>query len=467
MYQSQNQILRTQPQISAHLAQTMALLEMTSEEIRQEIETKLANNPALEVLDEHRCPNCGRILTQPGPCPVCTQPYDRYADEPLVFISSLEDFPNSSGNRKNHSIDKDFTSENFVAQDIDLATFVLQQVGPDLNKDERPIAAHILTHLDEDGLLSVPLIEISHFLHVPHKKVVAVAKKIQESDPLGIGSSSPKEALLAQLRVLENVMHIPSRTEDVIRTGIEDLSKRNYGKLAQKLNMSLSQVQTIGKFIRGNLNPYPARANWGDIRKGSSLSPMAYHRPDVIIRKQKNSPNNRLIVEIISPYQGTLRVNPLFQKAIQGQENSSLKNTLEQASLLIKCLQQRNTTMKQLMAKIAYKQREFLISGDFARLRPMTQASMAKSLDVHESTISRAVSDKSVQLPNNRIIPLKQFFDRSLPIRVTLKRIIANENKPLSDSELAEELANKGYEIARRTVAKYRSMEGILSSRMR
>ncbi len=470
MFHIQNQVLR--PQITAHLAQTMALLEMTRDEIQQKVETELANNPALEITEERRCPGCGRVLTFPGPCPLCSQPYD-LGEEPIVFLSSQEDFPYQSGSKQNRSDNyssDNYSSENFVPQKIDLPAFVLRQIAPDLELEERPIAAHILNNLDEDGILSIPLVEISRFLHVPHAKVVKVSRQIQEADPAGVGASSPREALLAQIRVLDKVMHIPPLAEDVIRSGMELLSKRSYRKLAQELNTSQARVQEIAQFIRDNLNPYPARANWGNARQGPGTTPQAYYHPDVLIRKENNSPKVRLVVEIISPYRGMLRVNPLFRHAMKqasSEKNEAWKNSLEQASLLIKCLQQRNNTMEQLMSTIAKVQREFLLTGDQAHIHPMAQVEMAERLDVHESTISRAVSDKSVQLPNKRIVPLKLFFDRSLPIRITLKRIIENENEPLSDSKLTEKLAEKGYNVARRTVAKYRSIEGILSSRMR
>ena len=119
------------------------------------------------------------------------------------------------------------------------------------------------------------------------------------------------------------------------------------------------------------------------------------------------------------------------------------------------------------MTELVKGQRSYVLSGDPALLQPQTQAEMSEMLGVHESTISRAVSDKSVQLPNRKIVPLKMFFDRSLPIRTTLLRLVENENTPLTDVELAEELSLAGYNIARRTVAKYRAMEGILSSRLR
>lgn len=469
MFQLQNQELR--PQVTAHLAQTMSLLEMTADEIRQKIETELAGNPALEVIEERRCPNCGRTLTGPGPCPVCSQPYELAAEDPIVFISSQDDFPTMTGKERNRSLNSNGRNREYYAPQVDdLPTFVLRQISPELKEDERLIAAHILNNLDEDGLLTIPLDEISQFYHVPRSKVAGVAEIIRHAEPIGVGASSPKEALLIQLDSLRAVSRVPDLAEEAIHSGMEDMGKHSYRNLAKSLDASLEEAKEVAHFIRDNLNPYPARAFWGDYRQQGEIPPQAYHRPDIIIRVQENSPKKRLIVEIISPYRGTLRVNPLFRKvqkeAPQDKKEAWAKD-LEGASLLIKCLQQRNHTMEQLMTVLVKGQRPFILSGDPAQLHPQTQAEMAELLDVHESTISRAVSDKSVQLPNNKIIPLQRFFDRSLPIRTILCRLVEDEETPLTDAELAEELKEKGYNIARRTVAKYRSMEGILSSRMR
>ena len=133
---------------------------------------------------------------------------------------------------------------------------------------------------------------------------------------------------------------------------------------------------------------------------------------------------------------------------------------------MIKCLQQRDHTIVRLMQRLAILQREFILHGD-AHLEPVTRASLATELEVHESTISRAVSSKSVQLPSGRIVPLGKFFDRSLHIRTALRQIIAQETKPLTDTQLAKILKNQGYPVARRTVAKYRAMEGILPAHLR
>jgi RNA polymerase sigma-54 factor len=175
------------------------------------------------------------------------------------------------------------------------------------------------------------------------------------------------------------------------------------------------------------------------------------------------------MVEVFSPYAGILRVNPLFRKAITeiSEDNTEQwKSDLGRAELLVKCLQQRTTTIVRLMGKLATLQREFILQGDM-HLHPITRAKLAEDLQVHESTISRAVANKSVQLPNGHIIPLSKFFDRSLQVRTALKMIIEEEKTPMSDSEISEILSEQGYSVARRTVAKYRAMEGILPSHLR
>jgi RNA polymerase sigma-54 factor len=118
------------------------------------------------------------------------------------------------------------------------------------------------------------------------------------------------------------------------------------------------------------------------------------------------------------------------------------------------------------MQRLAAIQREFILHGD-AYLEPCTRASLADELGVHESTISRAVSNKAVQLPSGRIVPMSKLFDRSLHIRTALRQLISQEIKPFTDTQLAEMLDRQGYAVARRTVAKYRAMEGILPAHLR
>lgn len=122
--------------------------------------------------------------------------------------------------------------------------------------------------------------------------------------------------------------------------------------------------------------------------------------------------------------------------------------------------------MQRLIHRLVVLQREFIIRGE-EFLKPVTRVQLSKELEVHESTISRAVANKTVQLPNKRIISLSSFFDRSLNVRTVLCNLISQERRPLSDSELVDLLEEYGYKVARRTVAKYRAMEGILPAHLR
>ncbi len=284
-----------------------------------------------------------------------------------------------------------------------------------------------------------------------------------------MGSSGPQEALLAQLEVLAESHPVPALTEEAIRSGMDLLSRRQYSELARSLKTNLHQVQEIARFITENLNPFPARSHWGDQRQPQSTAPQVFRNPDILINHLNDRAEGPLVVEIILPLSGTLRVNPVFRQAIRQASESKVdewKSDLEHASLFVKCLQQRNHTIQRLMQRIVSVQSAFILHGE-KHLKPLTRAQLAAELEVHKSTISRAVSNKAVQLPNGRMVPLSIFFDRSLSVRTVMRDIIDEESRPLSDTELACMLKKYGYKVARRTVAKYRAMEGILPAHLR
>jgi RNA polymerase sigma-54 factor len=461
---SQSFLQRTvqRPQTTAHLAQTMSLLGLNWLELSQRIDASLASNPALEFVEGRHCPTCGRSLQRESYCPKCTpDAKSGKQDDPVVFISP----PDESFVRRGQSgeeIPEDYSG----AEPETLAGYVLRQISADLNGNEQEIAAHILTSLDDDGLLTVPLLEVAQFNHVDIEQVEAVADLIRHADPLGVASNTVTEALLVQLETLRDTAPNASLCERTIREGMTFLGKKQYAELGHFLGVNRSKAKQVAEFITENLNPYPARAHWGSLRTPNADAPATYQRPDIVVRRQADE---RLIVEVMWPLRGLLRVNPLFQQAIlQAPEDKAeqWKIDLEHANLLIKCLAQRNQTIVRLMQVLALLQRDFILGGD-AHLKPATRASIAEELGVHESTVSRAVAGKSVQLPSGKIIPLSQFFDRSLHIRTELKAIVKSEPRPLSDDKLAKLLAKKGYRVARRTVAKYRTMEGILPAHLR
>jgi RNA polymerase sigma-54 factor len=460
----QTQKTSLHPLTTAHLAQTMTLLSLTSGELRQKIETALASNPALDLLEEARCPHCHRTMPPSGLCLNCSAPQKNGTDEPIVFVSSRQDFATP----RNFISTDEMPPEEWTAAEEDLASYVLRQIAPELAPEDRILAAHILTSLDDDGLLSVPIMEIAAYHHVLLSRVQNVQRLIQRSDPLGVGSSTPQEALKVQLEVLGETRPIPPLAMRMVEEGLDLLSRRAFTELSRMLHISTNQVKILATFIGENLNPYPTRAHWGDYHKNNEGIP-TYQEPDVVITQMTSAPGSPLIVEVLSPYAGSLRISPLFREALREappEKAQEWQAELEEAILLVKCLQQRNHTMVRLMRRLTGLQRQFILHGD-AFLRPITRAQLAVDLDVHESTISRAVSGKAVQLPNRKIIPLSKWFDRSLNIRTALMQIISDEEEPLSDTQIAVRLEEQGYYIARRTVAKYRSIEGILPARLR
>jgi RNA polymerase sigma-54 factor len=460
MYQVQDQSLR--PMTTAHLAQTMTLLAMPHLELTEKVLHELTENPALELLDRRICPNCQRPLPGRGRCPICSQ--GTATDEPIVFLS-----PRDSYRPRRRPRLEDEPMDNEPAAPEDLPTYVLQQLAADLEPEDRKLTAYILYALDDDGFLAEPPALISRLTNCPYKQVTRVISLISHSDPPGLAMPDGRRALLAQLDLFDADRPTIQLARSIIEQTFGELARRDMNAIAKHHDVPMSQVRQATQFIQESLNPYPARAYWGSGREQPTADPNVYHRPDIQI--SDNSPNGGgpLMVEIFSSVPGWLRVNPLFRKAIRVSGHDSAEewgHQLDRASLFVKCIQQRNNTMRRLMKVLVTRQRQFILHGP-RELIPMTRAEVAELMDVHESTVSRAVAGKSVALPDGRIIPLARFFDRSLPVRDRIKEIIENETKPLTDSAITDILHAEGIDIARRTVAKYRAQEKILSARMR
>jgi len=455
---------QTTTSMSAHLAQTMTLLGLTLDELQQKIDSELASNPALELLEERICPMCKRPLPPKGPCPICSQPASSESEDPIVFISPREDFYTGSA-----SSTGEVPEEPFVSESIDLPSYVLRQAAAELATEDRLLAAYILTHLDEDGFLTTTPLEVARYHHRLPSEIIDLIEKLKRCDPVGVCSANPTEAMLTQVEVLSENMNVPALTREVVANHLHQMSQHHYPEIARALGTSTQQIQKIAAFISENLNPFPARAHWGDVRNPNSNDSLVFHQPDILIYHLNENPANPLVVEIILPIRGTLRVNPLFKsslKQLEQDKTEEWRGDIEKANLLIKCIQQRSNALRLLLEKLVVIQKEYILHGDLD-MKPLTRAEIARLLDMHESTISRAVSSKTVQLPNKKIVPLSIFFDRSLSYRTLIKQMIEDEDHAMSDSEIQGLLKEQGIEIARRTVAKYRSMEGILPGNLR
>lgn len=455
------------PQTTAHLAQTMTYLHMSTTELEAALRTELNENPALELVEELRCPQCGKRLTR-LPCPTCAAP--REDDLPVVFLSPRQALGERYG-PDGEERDTDLEAH----QQERLDEHLLRQIAPMLEPKERPIAAYLLARLDEDGFFDEPLPEAAAYLRVPLAAVERVLDLIQHADPPGVGARTRQESLLIQLESLAEAGACPAPlvllARQIIEQHLDALARQDYARLARGLRAPLALATQAAHFIQRNLTPYPARAFWGEGKLPHDDS-AGYRDPDISVSQMRHT--QALMVEISAPLSGWLRVNPQFKAALQenaatfanDEEREKWTQAVERAALIAKCLQQRNHTLRRLMEMIASEQRSFILGGD-GDLRPLTRSRVARTLGVHESTISRAVAGKSIALPNGRIVPLAKFFDRSLSVRDQVRRIVEAEARPLTDDEIAARLADEGVHVARRTVAKYRNMLGILPAHLR
>ena len=165
----------------------------------------------------------------------------------------------------------------------ELPVYVLKQIALDLDADDQKIAAYLLTHLDDDGFLTVPLVEVARYFHVFPSEVENIHKMIKRADPVGVGSYSPQEALLTQLEVLAETQPVPDLAGKIITDAMDLLSHRQHSEIARAFQTSLTLVNEAVKFIHENLNPFPARSHWGDFRSPEPTAGDVYYHPDVII----------------------------------------------------------------------------------------------------------------------------------------------------------------------------------------
>ncbi len=455
---------------NAVLAQTMKFLVQPLAALAEALRAEVAANPALEIVDDGipRCPRCRTPLVG-GQCPRCSRPVAADPAEPIVFVSPPEDHAAPLPWRGEDAPDPE---EVALAQTVDLPTYVARQISPDLpDPADRRVAAFLLANLNDDGLLNLSVTEAAYALRVSPARVEAVLVVVETADPPGVGAPSPREALLAQARLLAAEGEaVPPAVFAVLEhpRALETWAAEGGAALAALLGLAADAVAPAMAYIARNLNPYPARAAWGSRRLGLTPPPPPTAMPDVVISFHNHDPRGPLVVEVLAPLQGLLRVNPLFRETARrmGEAGEALQEQVERAALVVKSLRQRENTMLQLMRLLTREQRGFIVHGD-EHLKPMTRARMAERLGVSESTMSRAVAGKLVQLPNGKVIPLARFFDTSLPVRAVLRRLVASESRPQSDAELARRLKALGFPVARRTVAKYRAIEHIPSAHQR
>lgn len=453
--QGPSQVQRQLP--AAHLTKTMQLLEKTCTDLETEVTRELADNPALELVDELRCPSCKSVIPS-FPCQICISRLRLDGDGPIVYVSPRPTSPYRTG-------DDDVPFQDRIRQPVSLSEHVLRQVAPELKPDEHRVAAYILAQLDEHGFYQEHPAETSVYLRARLASVQRVLELIQQADPVGVATTGIHECLLTQIDSLsaDGVCHPLAKT--LLVDFLDHLGRRDYKAIAQKCRLPEDNIREAAEFIHDNLAPYPAQS-WSNQGQTNGR----YQHPDVQISRNVSDPDGPLMVEVFMAFRGWLRVDPQVRSLVKQVEDKDRKadwvQCVERAALFVKCMRQRNNGMRRVVHEVVKRQPDFILGGD-ADLIPMTRAELAKALDLHESTISRAVSQKTVGLPNGRIIPMARFFDRSLAVRETVRTIIQSETSPLTDDQVAVALEGHGYKVARRTVAKYRSMLHILPANLR
>ena len=435
------------------------MLILSTLELQQMIQHEIEDNPALELLESEEvlCQRCGRQLSGPT-CISCLQ----------------EDMRMMESEREDYSLqldEEEFDPLMLVAAPPMLSESLLRDLHASLPREDHFIAEYLVGSLNEQGYLDISVEEVANTLSVDVDRVEQVLLKLQEVAPVGVGARDVPECLLLQLNrlQLEGVTH--PHVETIIRNHWRDLGEHRYGAIAQVLGVSYDTVVEARDFIRQHLRPYPLDRS--SIDGGVNPSQIAYLTPDVIIREEEE----KLVAEVVESQRYFLRLSPLYQElsrqptkgqdaSVTPEEKEHLTMFVGRAQLFLTNLRQRRETIRRITEYLIQRQEQFLRKG-VRHLSPLTRAEVAAAIGVHESTVSRATANKHVQLPSHEVIPFSHFFTASLSVKDVLNELISNEHRPLTDQELVEMLRSRGFDVARRTVAKYRNQLGILASTLR
>jgi RNA polymerase sigma-54 factor len=294
-------------------------------------------------------------------------------------------------------------------------------------------------------------------------------------DPPGVGSRNMQECLVAQLETLQHLNEVQYKALDILKNSFEPFTKKHFEVLMNKHNLDKDELREILEIIK-KLNPKPGR--------GNSVSEMNTVIPDFLVELDKE--NNELMISLNDNKMPSLKVSKAYEilkksgkiKNFNKETKEWLRQKNEDAKFIIQAIQQRKITMMKVMTAIAQLQRDFFIEGKSA-LKPLIYKDVADDTNIDISTVCRIVNNKYV-LTQFGTYELKFFFSESLPsidgedisttvIKDSLKDLIDSEpkNNPHSDEHLAQLLKDMGFNVARRTVAKYREQLKIPVARLR
>ena len=479
-----------QLRLSQHLTLTpqlqlsIRLLQLSTQELDQEIERFLRDNPLLE-----RDEAMSDMTDSAAPAPTAPRTEYEYeqaaasasdtsgvaadTDAPAGDMFSELSYGAGSGSGKEEGADGDDGDYPQVACDLPtLREHLLAQLALlKLSDRDHTLVALLIDTLNDDGYITQSLADVREMLPaelgVDEEELTIAMRHLQHLDPAGVGARSLAECLLLQLRLLPSATPYCDKAVEVVTNHLEALAARDFVKLKRALRCGDDGLRAVQKLITG-LNPKPGRNH--------AVDDVRYVIPDVTVNKIKGL----WVASLNRDAMPKLRVNRMYADILGRSRGNSqqLSGQLQEAKWLIKNVQQRFDTILRVSQAIVDRQRNFLEHGAVA-MRPLVLREIAETLELHESTVSRVTTNKYMRTPRG-IFELKFFFGShvgtdaggaasSTAIRALIKQLVAAENsrKPLSDSQISNILGQQGMVVARRTVAKYRESLQILPGNLR
>jgi RNA polymerase sigma-54 factor len=480
MKQSLQLKLGQQLTMTPQLQQAIRLLQLSSLDLQQEIQEALDSNPLLEVdgEDEHgdndQESNSADASDQSS---VETSEALNQQDIPedLPTDSSWDDVYSASTApaKGNGAGDDDYVYQGETSQSLqDYLTWQMQLSH--FSEEDEAIAQAIIDAVDDAGYLTQTLEDIQgavskDFPEVTDAEVCMVLKRVQRFDPVGVAARSVSECLLIQLTQKPACTPMLSETTRIIEEHLDLLAARDYRTLARKTKLKEEQLREVMRLLH-QLHPRPGESV---VQRESE-----YVIPDVSVIKR----NGRWAVELNPDSVPRLRVNEeyaaLSRNAKRSEDSEYIKHHMQDARWFIKSIESRNETLLKVTHAIVQRQQAFFEHGEES-MKPMVLNDIAEAIDMHESTVSRVTTQKFMHTPRG-IFELKYFFSShvstedggecsSTAIRALIRKLVAAETpaKPLSDSKIAELMAQQGIQVARRTIAKYRESLNIPPSNQR
>lgn len=476
---------KMQQRLSPLQIQIMKLIEIPAIQLEQRIKEELEQNPVLEIDPVERADDGDDASIDDIGGEASESPRETSIEE---YLRMEQDTPAYKLQSNNFSPD-DQKDEVPVSEGMSFLEHLEEQIGlQSFTEEEEQIAHYIIGNIDEDGYLRREVEQMADDISfatnndVEPSKIQEVLTVVQRFDPLGVGARDLKECLLLQLRGKNLQDPINKLAYDVIDQCFEEFTKKHYDKIEKKLKIDEDDLRdAVEEILR--LNPKPGSAYSGAIVKTSQAIV-----PDFIVEYEDNKLSfhlnrrsepelhlSRTYTEMLEEYSR----NKNNQSNDQKEAVQFVRQKLDSAKWFIDAIKQRRNTLKLVMQAIMDYQGEYFIDGDDKKLRPMILKDIAEKTNLDVSTISRVTNSKYVQTPFG-IFALKYFFTEkaqssdgedisSREIKQILQESIDAEDKhkPLPDDKLTEILQQKGYTIARRTVAKYREQLGIPVARLR